>query len=118
MAAAAIAVFIVARGPGGPESPPVFRGAAELVAVAPIGAVANTPTDFVWTRLASAASYRFMLFGAESIPVFSIVTADTSLSLDNNSVDVPRSGYWVVAPLNDLGLTAGDGVTTPYRVTD
>jgi hypothetical protein len=117
IAIAAVAVLMIARQPKAPFEPPVFRGSeGGLEAVEPRGDVSEVPSLFVWHPSDAASFYRFELFHASSsAPLFTIVTSDTSVSVDDPTVEVPARGYWVVTPLNDLRVDDGDEIITQYK---
>jgi len=116
---AAVAVFMFTQQTQTPDGPPVFRGGGgDVVAVEPAGEVDQLPSHFTWTALAGATYYRFELFDAASTLVLETVTADTALIIDPATTEVPAEGYWVVTPLNDLRVRAGEATLTRYRTAE
>lgn len=112
------AVIMLAQPPRRPE-PPVYRGEErEFVAIEPMGELAGPPSRFVWTAAPGAAFYRFELFDDASSPVFTEETADTIVTVEAGTAQVPARGYWVVTPLNDLRIRAGGPLLTRYRTPE
>jgi len=117
-AATITTVIMLAQPPRRPERP-VFRGEeGEFVAVEPMGEVAGPPSRFVWTAAPDAAYYRFELFDDASSPIFTEETADTVVTIEAGTAQVPARGYWVVTPLNDLRIRAGGPLLTRYRAVE
>ncbi len=65
----------------------------------PVGAVAEPPLRFAWTRDAGAASYRFELSDAEGRVLVTRLVRDTALAVADLGAPPPDAGNWSVVPV-------------------
>jgi hypothetical protein len=116
---AAVAIFMFVQQTESPEQAPVFRGAdRHFAAIEPAGDIESVPSQFVWSASDGAAYYRFELFDAASALVLETVTSDTMITIDLATIAVPTEGYWVVTPLNDVRVGAGDAIISQYKTAE
>lgn len=117
-AAAALAVVMTLTPPRSPsEHGPVYRGGTPSPdAFGPRGTVDARPDRFAWSPIEGAGQYRIEVYDHMSTRVFLTVTASTYVDVD--PATAPAVGYWVLTPLDDIGVTVGDAVVTHYRTAE
>lgn len=94
---------IVWRQVAGPEAPDTFRGAEDVVVVAPEDGVVAAPVTFVWRSVEGALDYEIELSDADGNAVYRGTTPDTLLALPASVTLAPGATYawWVHARLRD-----------------
>jgi hypothetical protein len=85
---------------------PVRGDGARPVGLSPKGALASSPTRFVWTRAHAAAKYRFELYDDSAHVLFQATTGDTTLAIPDGAIEwtSARAATWRVVALTAVGV--------------
>ncbi|MGH7740986.1 MAG: hypothetical protein ACRENS_03075 [Candidatus Eiseniibacteriota bacterium] len=113
---AAFSLLVVRRPSVRPGTETLRGGQTSLILLEPVGPVSAAPGRFRWTRQAGAASYRVELFDRRGTRLGTVVTADTSLSVEAFTTTRPREGQWRVVPLGADGLDRHLAVRAVFEV--
>jgi hypothetical protein len=115
VAAAAVLLLVVWPREDSTEGP-VFRGddSNAIVAIEPMGALAEAPTRFAWEPVEGASSYRLEIFNADGERVRVETMLGTSFEIEPGD-PLPSSGYWQLTPIDDLGMAGARSQPFHFR---
>jgi len=99
-----------------PPPPPKAQGFRGL---SPVGDIPALPVQFNWAAHPDASQYRFEIFDESSQPVYSTLTAKTSLVVAVEGLVERgfRAGIWRVVPLDTHGAELDASAPVKIRVT-
>jgi hypothetical protein len=120
--AASLGVYLLI-GPRGAAPPaidttPVYRSAAVAV-VAPVGEVADVPTELRWQTLAGAVRYTVRVSEVDGAELWQTTTPETTVVLPDDvraAAKPARTLTWRVEAFDTTGAPVGEAATASFRV--